>query len=292
MDRTTKGLFAVVSCAVIWSTGGLLIKLIPWNPMLIAGGRSLIAALFMLATSAFPSRGEDRMRITFSPGQVAAASAYAATMLLFVLANKLTAAANAILLQYSAPIYAALLGWMLLGEKPRLDQWLALPVVLGGLVLFLGDGLASGSLAGDAVALLSGVTFGANSVLMRREKDSSPAGAFFVAHLITAAVGLPLGLAKGTPELAPGPVAALLALGIGQIGIASFLFSYGIRRVSAVQAMLASSAEPILNPVWVFMVTGELPGTRALLGGVLIVAAVTGSSVLGARSRAQRRVGV
>lgn len=283
MDRTTKGVLAVVACAVFWSSGGLLIKLVPWNPLLIAGSRSAVAAIFMYAVG----RRGGALRITFSPWQLAGAAAYGATMLLFVLANKLTAAANAILLQYSAPIYAAFLGWALLGEKPRWDQWAALPVVAAGLLLFLGEGIAGGSLAGDAVALLSGLTFGANSVFMRRQKDGSPEGAFLLAHLAVAAIGLPAGLALGRPTITPQALAAVFALGIFQIGVASFLFAYGIRRVSAVQAMLAASAEPILNPVWVFLFVGEVPSPGALAGGALIVGAVTASSIAGARARAR-----
>ena len=215
-----------------------------------------------------------------------AAAAYAATMLIFVAANKLTASANVILLQYSAPVYAALLGWLLVKEKPRIEHWLALAAVCFGLTLFFKDGLKGGSFLGDGLAVISGVTFGAYSVFMRMQKNGRPEDSILLAHIVTAAIGLPFALVA-PPLLELKSVAAILALGIFQIGIASLFFAYGIRRVSAVQAMLTAVAEPLLNPVWVLLATGERPGAAAIAGGGVILTAVTVSSIWGVRR--QRR---
>jgi drug/metabolite transporter (DMT)-like permease len=271
---------AVFLCALLWSSGGLCIKLIDWHPIAIAGGRSLIAALFMLGVR-FLNPRTRHTKFDLSP-LWPAGLAYAATMILFVIANKLTASANAILLQYSAPVWAAVLGRLLFKEKLHWEQWGALIFVMGGLVLFFKDGLASGSLAGNVIALTSGVAFGLNSVLMRAQRAGTQADAFILAHLVTALFGAPFFFLY-PPILGPVAVGAILFLGVFQIGAASLLFSYGIARITAVQAMITAMTEPVLNPVWVLLATGEKPGPSALVGGVIIVAAVAGSSLVRAR---------
>ncbi|MDR3341896.1 MAG: DMT family transporter [Treponema sp.] len=268
---------AIFLCALFWSTSGLFIKLVSWHPVTIAASRSFIAALFLLGIRLlFPRRGGGKSR----PRAVLAGGlAYAATMLAFVIANKLTASANAILLQYSAPVWAALIGWALIREKPRGEHWGALIMVMGGLLLFFKDGLTGGSALGNGIALLSGVFFGANSVFMRMQKDGNPADSMLLAHLICTAIGIPF-FFFFPPALTVSSLSAILFMGIIQIGCASLLFSYGIKRVTAIQAMLTAMAEPILNPVWVFAVTGEKPASSALLGGSIIVAAVMVSSLI------------
>jgi drug/metabolite transporter (DMT)-like permease len=275
-----KGQGAVFCCALLWSTSGLFIKLVDWHPLVIAGIRSFIAAVFMLI-----------LRLVFSPKQAvkwssgplwAGAFSYALTMSTFVMANKLTASANAILLQYSAPVWAALLGWALIREKPRWEHWGALAVVSGGLVLFLKDGIVSGNLLGDCIAVLSGVLFGAHSVFMRMQKDANPSDSMLLSHVINFGISVPF-IMLYPPALSAAPVSAILFMGIMQIGLASTLFSYGIRRISAIQAMLTAMIESILNPVWVLLVTGEKPSASALAGGSIIVAAVALSSLIGWR---------
>jgi drug/metabolite transporter (DMT)-like permease len=269
---------AVFLCALFWSSGGLCIKLIDWHPVSIAAGRSFIAALFMLGTRFLNPRTRHR---SFDPRILwPAGLAYAATMILFVIANKLTTSANAIMLQYSAPVWAALLGRLLLKERLRGEQWGALVFVMGGLVLFFKDGLAAGSFAGDGIALISGIAFGANSVLMRAQPGGTQADAFIFAHLVTALAGVPFFFLHA-PAMSPRAAGAILFLGVFQIGVASLLFSYGIARITAVQAMITSMTEPVLNPVWVLLATGEKPSPSALAGGGIILAAALASSLAG-----------
>jgi drug/metabolite transporter (DMT)-like permease len=267
---------AVFLSAVLWSTGGLFIKLINWDPIVIAGMRSLIAGLFMLAVRVLSPK---RRRIPFKlryiwPGGIA----YSATMLLFIPANKLTTSANAVLLQYSAPVWAALFGWLLAKEKPRPINWLSLVLVMGGLVLFFKDGLEGGSTAGNMLALLSGICFALNSVILRLQKDGDPADSLLLAHLFTVMASIPFFLMH-PPSFTTGNTAAILFLGVFQLGLASIIFAYGIKRVPAAQAMLTAAIEPILNPVWVLLVTGEKPSIVALFGGAIIIVAVLISTV-------------
>jgi drug/metabolite transporter (DMT)-like permease len=267
---------AIVLCAILWSTSGLFIKLIDWHPIVIAGLRSFIAALF-LGGILFPRRGKSKNKL---PLLFAAGAAYAATMITFVIANKLTASANAILLQYSAPVWAAILGWVLIKEKLYWEHWSAMVLVIGGLLIFFRDSLGGGALVGDCIALFSGMLFGSHSVLLRMQKDANPADAMLLAHVICAAFSIPFVLLYPV-SLTITSIASVLFMGTIQIGCASLLFAYGIKRISAVQAMLTAMIEPVLNPLWVLTVTGEKPSLSALLGGGLIVIAVAFSSLIG-----------
>ncbi|MDR2482507.1 MAG: DMT family transporter [Treponema sp.] len=272
---------AIFLCALLWSTSGLCIKLIPWPPMAIAGGRSFLAVLLFLVIRALrpPAQPFDRRSV---PACLAGGAAYAATMISFVIANKYSSPANVILLQYSAPVWAALLGWLLIKEKLRWKHWLALFMALGGLILFFKDGLADGlsgaSFFGDSLALFSGLCFGANSVFMRMQKEGNPADSMFIAHILTALCSIPFFILQPPALNLPNGL-GILYMGFIQIGAASLLFSYGIKRVSAVQSMLIAAIEPVLNPLWVLLVTGEIPSLAALAGGGVIIAAVLVSAL-------------
>jgi drug/metabolite transporter (DMT)-like permease len=280
MQNINKGRGAVVLCAVLWSTSGLFIKLLDWHPVVIAGARSLVAAVFIVAVKGmFPARGKH-WRDVFNFNMLFAGVCYAATMLLFVIANKLTTSANVILIQYSAPVWACLLAWLLLGEKPFWEHWTALALVFGGMLLFFREGLTAGSILGDGLALVSGIFFGANSVFMRAQKEGNPADSMLVAHILTALFSVPFFFIF-PPLVKPSGAAVVLFMGIIQIGCASLLFSYGIKRISAVQAMLTASIEPVLNPVWVLLVTGEKPSVSAIAGGAIILFAIVFSSIIG-----------
>jgi drug/metabolite transporter (DMT)-like permease len=272
--------------------------------MVISGARSFFAALVLLAFRAFrpPYREnmQDGAAAGFSGqtgGQAAAALkelraarfftflgglSYAATMILFVTANKLTSPANAILLQYSAPVWAALFGWAVAGEKPFREHWGALVLVLLGLFIFFRDDLGGGNILGDILALASGVCFGLNSAAMRMIKRGNPADSMLLAHIITFVFCLPFFFFYA-PYPDTGMALSILFMGIIQIGAASQLFSYGIKRITAVQAMLTAMVEPVLNPVWVLLVTGEKPSVSAMIGGAVIIGSVAASSLIGWR---------
>ncbi len=272
-------------CATLWSLGGLFIKLVDWPPFAIAGVRSLIASLILLAFIRKP-------RFNFTFPQVAAAVSYAATMLLYVAANKTTTAANAILLQYSAPVFAAFFGWFMLSERPSIEQWVSLVFVIGGMAVFFMDRLSPGNALGNGLAVASGVTFAFFSVFMRMQKDGSPIESMLLAHWIVVLVALPFILAGPRLSTGPATLASLAVLGIFQTGIASILFAVGIKGVTAIQSMLLAGLEPILNPVWVLLATGERPGPNALVGGSVILIAVTASSMVTVRkARRQAALG-
>ena len=275
-----SGLVAIASTALCWSIAGVFVKLVDWNPFAIACGRSLVAAIFIAVWL-------RKAWLRFSMVQVGAAAASAATMLLFIYANKATTSANAILLQYGAPVYVAILGAWILKEKPRAEHWLAFAAIFAGMGLFFMDGLSSGHLAGDIASIVSGLAFAIYFVLMRKQKDGSPLESALLAHIITAVVAFGIALFLPAPVFTPKALGAIAALGLVQIGLASVLFAFGIKRVKAVEAILVAVLEPVFNPVWVFLAVGEKPSSNALAGGAIIVTAVVVSTILSVRRDSQ-----
>ncbi len=249
--------------ALLWSTAGAAIKLCQLSAWQIAGGRSLVAALVLGAV--FPSARRLPSRRVLAVGL-----AYAATVVLFVLANKRTTAANAIFIQDTAPLYVLLLGPLLLGEKSTRGERAAMPLFGVGLVLFFVGKLEPGALLGNLIALASGVAFAFCIIGLRHlQGEGNQAAAW--GNLLAVAVCFPF-VASG-----PSPTALDLGivffLGAFQLGLAYALFVKGIQRTPAVEASLLILLEPVLNPLWAYLFAGERPGPWALLGGSIILAA-------------------
>lgn len=278
MENPNKGagILAMAATAFLWSIAGLFIKVMDWNPIAIAGMRSFIASIVIFAYLKHP-------RIHLSFPQIAASVANAVTMLLFVCANKTTTAANAILLQYCAPVLTAFIGALLLKEKTHAEHFAALPLVVAGMIFMFFDKLGGGTLFGNVLALMSAVTFSFYFVFMRMQKDGSPLESILMSHWLTAGVCLVISLFLPLPHVTMSSLMAIAVLGVVQIGLSAILFSIAIKRVSAVQANLIAVIEPVFNPVWVFFAIGEAPGRNALMGGGIIVLAVTVVSIISAR---------
>ena len=257
----------MVAAALCWSLGGLLIKSVPWPPLAVAGGRGFIAAAFLAAFA-------PRFHFTWSVAQIGGAVAYAATTILFVTATKLTTAANAILLQYTAPVWIALLGSWFLGERSTRADWLTIGVVFCGMGLFFCDDLRFSGFAGNLIALASGVAFAAMTLLLRKQKDGSPESSIFLGNLLAGVIGLPFMLsARAIPD-SRGWI-ALGLLGVVQLGVSYLLYARAIRQITALEAVLIPVIEPILNPIWVLLALGERPGPLSLAGGLVVLAAIT-----------------
>jgi drug/metabolite transporter (DMT)-like permease len=271
MNKQFVGPLAMFICGIVWSTAGLFIKILEWHPLVIAGGRSLIAALFLIPVR-FALYGTKDIPWK-RPAFWLAGIFYALTMLFFVIASKLTSSANAIILQYSAPVWTALFGWFIIKEKPSARQWIAIVMVLAGLYIIFGRDLTSGSPLGDGLAILSGIFYGLNGIFLRKQKDANPLDSMWMSNLLLGLGCIPYYI-KATPVWTGMGVFSIFFLGIAQIGLASCLYSYAVKRIRAVSAMLIAEIEPLLNPVWVFAVTGESPSIFTLYGGAVILAAV------------------
>ncbi len=259
----------LLAAAALWSSGGAAIKLCGLSAWQLAGGRSLIAGLVLLAFVPATRRRPTRLSL-------AVAVAYAFTVVLFVSATKLTTAANAIFIQDTAPLWVLLLSPWLLGERPTRGELLSVPVFGLGLALFFLDQLTPGQVDGNLIALGSGVAFGLSILGLRRLGDGGPA-ALVLGNLLAAAMTLPLW------PLGPAPTALDLGLvaflGVFQLGLSYLCFTRGLEGTPAVEAALLVLLEPVLNPVWTFLFTGERPGPWAIAGGAIILAATAWRTV-------------
>lgn len=265
-----RAIWFLVIAAILFSTAGFLIKLVQLPALAVAGGRSAVAAIVIWAFLRRP-------KFTWSALQIGCAIAYCGTVLFFVIANKTTTAANAILLQYTAPVYIALFGVWVLGERTRLLDWVTIGLVMVGMILFLLDGLSVGNLLGNGFGLLSALCFAFLAMLLRKQKDSSPMESVLLGNILTAIIGLP-SLAMSQPDAKS--LLGLLLLGVFQLGIAYILFTKATQHVSAIEIVLIPVIEPILNPIWVVLMVGERPSILALIGGLIVLGAVVGRGVL------------
>jgi len=276
-----SGMLAMAATAFLWSVAGLFIKIIDWHPLTIAGLRSLIASVIIFIYL-------KRPHLHWSFPQVAAALANSATMLLFVAANKATTSSNAIILQYVGPVFTAFIGAALLKERAGREHWIAFAFVAGGISLMFMDKLGGGHLVGNIMAILSALTFSLYFVFMRMQKDGSPLESILLSHWLTAGIGLAASLFLPKPHWTTTSLGAIAILGCVQVGLSAILFSYAIKRISAVTANLIAVIEPVFNPVWTFLALGEAPGARSLAGGAVIIIAVTAASMINARRSSAR----
>ncbi len=261
----------------LWSSSGLFIKLLSWEPFAILSGRSFIAGVVLWLYL-------GRVRMPRSHWQFVAAIAYVTTQLLFITATKLTTAANAIFLQFTAPIYVVFFGYWFLREKPQRADWVSMPLIFIGMALFFGDNLNFDGFVGNVLAIISGVTMALMIVGIRHQKEANPANAILIGNLLGGLVGLPF-LLQATFQ--PVDISIILYLGLIQIGLSMIIYTNAIKYVPALESTLIVTIEPILNPVWVFLVLGEIPGPLAMIGGLIVIGVITARAVLSTRAKAE-----
>jgi drug/metabolite transporter (DMT)-like permease len=265
MHTKYKGPLLIAMTATLWSTAGVLIKLVPWDAMTIVGLRSFFAAVVMAIYMRRP-------RISFSKPVVLGGLSLSATMVLFIFANKMTTAANAIVLQYTAPIFVILLSALMLRQRPRALDIGAVAVVFAGVTLFFIDQLRADALVGNILAFISGITF-AGVFIANRMPGAKPEEAMLFAYLINIVVCAPF-IATNVPWL------VITAMGLFQLGLAYVLFSIGIKSTPPLTASLIAVLEPLLSPLWVMLATGEKPGAYAIMGGAVVLVAVVAYNVI------------
>ena len=221
-----------------------------------------------------------RRAVNFSASQLIGGVCYAATVTLFVSATKLTTSGNAILLQYTAPLYVALLSGWLLDERTRWFDWAAIAAVLCGMSLFFIDRLSADGLTGNILAVLSGIAFASLIIAMRWQKDASPAGSAILGNLLTVLICLPW-MVQSPPGGADWIGLALL--GVLQLGISYACYVVAIKNVTAMEGILIPVLEPILNPLWTLLFMGERLGPWALSGGVVVILSIVFRAVMDSR---------
>jgi drug/metabolite transporter, DME family len=273
----------VLAAAILWSTGGLFIKATHLSAFELSFGRSLLGAI----TIAIFTRREG-----FGINRISAITSilYAALLILFVLATKLTTAANAIFLQYTAPVYVLVLEPLFYKEKFRGRDFVTVAACLTGMSLFFIGKLRPQDVSGNLLALLSGVCFALFFLLLRHSKarNVNRASSAIYGNLISVFVCAPAFFGAARRGIAPPDLACIAYLGIVQIGFAYLLFTLAMARgVRSLDAGIIGYVEPVLNPVWVFLFLGERPSGWAIIGGAIIITSVVVHTLREAKSRRQ-----
>ena len=277
MTQGQRGTLYVFIAALLYSIGGLCIKVIPWNGMSINGGRTAIALVVIGAYLIW-----RRHPLKLNRWVVVGALSVFGCNALFSVANKMTTAANAIVLQFTAPIFVLLFSILLFGKRPtRLDLVTCL-LVFGGILFFFLDSLEKGNNIGNVIALLSGIAY-AGVFLMNELPGGDAISSVFWGDVLSAVTGLPF-LLQETEFSATG-VGSLIVLGVFQVGLAYILLTEGLKTTPAVTASLVSGIEPVLNPVLVAVFYREFIGAMSFVGAVVVVGSVIGYNVLLARQK-------
>lgn len=265
-----KAMLLMALCACLWSISGIFIKWISWSPFLIAGGRSLISAavlgLFMAVS---------RIRIQVCRSSLCAGISLGVSFLCFVSANKLTTAANAIVLQYTSPIFILIISALFLHQQIKKRETAVVCAAAAGILLFFLDQLSPGNIAGNFLGILAGFFLSIMFVLigLAGNNDSIRMSGILFAHIFTALIGIPVG-ASFTASISTREICLILILGIFQLGIPYILYAIAAKDCSPLACSLIGMLEPLLNPVWVFLLDGEAPGPFALAGAAIVIAAV------------------
>jgi len=276
-----------MSASVLFSTGGVAVKSIAFSGWQVAGLRSGIAAAALLLLVPSTRRRWDLKT-------VAVASTFAITMILFILANKNTTAANAIFLQAAAPLYLLVLAPLMLKEPVRRADLVAMAAIALGLVLVMSGTVRPTTIAphpaiGNTMAVISGVSLALTTIGLRwlggmedgeARKDAVLVCGNFLTFLACLPLALPFISVRGVDW------ALITYLGVIQIGVAYWLVMRGLRGVPAVEASLLMMIEPALNPIWVWLIHGEAPGHLAVIGGAIILASSIGRAMADKASRA------
>lgn len=266
MPENRLAVLSLVCAAVFWSTSGVLIKLVALSPLAIAGWRSLIAGVVILLLC------RRAVHISWNRDVLIAASCVGLFCISFVIATKLTTAANAIVLQYSASAYVAILAPGMLGEPTRRQDWYFLSLVVAGIALFFLDSLSLRGFLGILAGAVGALFWAGAMIFLRKARQGSTAWPIALGNFMAAGLCLPF-MFRQMPTASD--TLGLVGLGVVSLGIGHALFSYGIKRVRALESVLIPSIEPLINPMWVFLATAEAPGIWAFIGGTLVLAAVT-----------------
>ena len=272
MTASQRGTLFVAILAALYSIGGLCIKVIPWNGMSINGGRTAIA-LVVIGAYLLWTKHPLRLNRWVALGALSVFG----TNALFSLANKLTTAANAIVLQFTVPIFVMLFSALFFRKKPQKLDLVACAVVLGGILFFFLDSLEMGGGLGNFLALLSGVSY-AGVFLMNDMPDSDAISSVFWGDVLSAVTGLPF-LAHET-EFTATAVFSLVILGAFQVGVAYVLLCIGLKTTPPVTASLISGIEPVLNPILVAIFYKEAIGAYAMVGAAIVIGGVVAYNVL------------
>ncbi len=270
--KRDSGPLFVAAAALLYSIGGLCIKVIPWNGMSVNGGRTAIAVLvigiYLLVI---------RHPLQFNRWIFTGALCVCGTNVMFAIANKMTTAANAIVLQFTAPVFVIIFSALFFHRKPDRLDLAACAVVFGGVVFFFLDSLNAGSMAGNAAGLAAGI-FYSGVFMMNDMPGSDPISSVFLGDVLSTVTGLPFLLQE--TQFPPQALISLTVLGVFQVAVAYICMCIGLRTTPPVAASLISGIEPVLNPVLVAVFYHEHVSMYSVAGAAVVIIGVIGYNVL------------
>lgn len=266
--KKSNGIIYVLMAAMLFSIGGLCIKLVPWSPLAINGARNFIAAIIIGIYLKVTHH-----KLVINPAVIFGAVCMTAVTTLYCIANKLTTAANTIVLQFTAPVFVIFLMWICFKEKPKRVDIVASIAVFAGIICFFIDGLSSGNMLGNIIAILSGVAY-AGVFMMNSFEKSDSLSSIFLGQSLSALTGI--WFVFGETDFGVTAVVGILALGIFQLALAYIFMAKGLDEVPAVTASLTTAIEPILNPLLVAVFYHETITPLSFVGAVIVIVAIVG----------------
>lgn len=280
------GLLFVLLSAICFSLAGVLIKLIPWGALSVSAGRSLFAVFVIYIFMRWQGR-----RLIFNKAVLLGATFNFLMSQTFVFANKLTTAANAIVLQFTEPVFAILIMWLVFKVKPSKYAVITCIAVMAGITCFFFDELSMSGMLGNVLAVISGLTYAGVFFIKK-----IPGGCFESASIVSLLACFVVGLPTLVPDVYSAiigtgatcviptgpfagftcsPLVVVVLMGVLQMGLSYVFLSLGLDVVSPVTASLTSTIEPILNPVLAALMLGEGIGMLSLVGAVLVIGSTT-----------------
>lgn len=269
-----KGLIIISTAAFLWSTSGIFIKVLKLDALQISFYRSLFAGLTIYILTSLHKKS---FRVPV-PDIISVLSSfsYAGILIFFVVANKLTTSANAIFLQFTAPVYLLFLEPLFLKTKFQFRNVITVIVTLFGMTLFFFGKLEMGGIVGNLLAILAGICFAFFSLFNKWNKVTGKAeqsiySVIFGNFLVVVVAGL---FVFNKLNLTPQEFIIVLYMGVVQIGISYIIFNVGLNYASATESMIIGMLEAVFNPIWVFIGLGEVPSIYAIIGGAIVLSAI------------------
>ena len=269
MKKEHIGILQMIGCAVLWSIAGIFLKLLPWHGLAACSLRSLIAGITIGVYMAI-----KHIPFSLNRGTLITGLLTGCIYICFVMANKMTTAANAIVLQFTAPVFIVLFSAVLYKKKIRREDLAVVLVVLAGIALFFFDQLGPSTAAGNCVAILAGMFMAGMFMGVERLQPEERFSAILIGQTFAFLVGLPAVILT-KPVMNATTVSSILILGVFQLGLSYVLYVKASETCPALACCLLSAAEPLLNPIWVMIFDGEKPGFFALIGGIIVITAIT-----------------
>lgn len=275
MKKENRAIMEMLACAALWSIAGIFIKLIPWNGFVISGIRSLFAGITVFVYIRLKG-----YKITINRRTVVAGVLLGTLYIVFVCANKLTTAANAIVLQFTSPIFVVVFSAIIFGQRFKRRDVAAVVCTFLGIAMFFFDELKAGYLLGNFLAIFAGACLAGMYMAMDKAGTQERFSAIMIGQAVAFLVSIPF-IAATKPEISSLPVLYIIILGVLQLGIPYILYGRASEFCPPLACSLLGAVEPLLNPLWVLIFDGEKPGVFALIGGVIVIVSVTVWCIVG-----------